>query len=106
MEIALESRAGTRGTHGYCGPVGNVSDERRERVTVMAEAGNEEWIALVDRVREHQDRAAFAELFRHFAPRVKAFLMKSSLCVERPPVETPSEEGYRANSKVARRPNS
>ncbi|WP_413720805.1 sigma-70 family RNA polymerase sigma factor [Silicimonas sp. MF1-12-2] len=43
----------------------------------MAEAGNEEWIALVDRVREHQDRAAFAELFRHFAPRVKAFLMKS-----------------------------
>ena len=77
MEIALESRAGTRGTHGYCGPVGNVSDERRERVTVMADAGNEEWIALVDRVREHQDRAAFAELFRHFAPRVKAFLMKS-----------------------------
>lgn len=43
----------------------------------MAEAGNEDWIALVDRVREHQDRAAFAELFRHFAPRVKAFLMKS-----------------------------
>lgn len=29
------------------------------------------------RVRDHQDRAAFAVLFRHFAPRVKAFLMKS-----------------------------
>ena len=43
----------------------------------MAEAGNEEWIALVDRVREHQDRPAFAELFRHFAPRVKAYLMKT-----------------------------
>ncbi|MEO0487447.1 MAG: sigma-70 family RNA polymerase sigma factor [Pseudomonadota bacterium] len=28
-------------------------------------------------IHEHQDRAAFAALFRHFAPRVKAFLMKS-----------------------------
>ena len=29
------------------------------------------------RVRDHQDKAAKAALFRHFAPRVKAFLMKS-----------------------------
>ena len=28
-------------------------------------------------VRDAQDRLAFAALFRHFAPRVKAFLMKS-----------------------------
>ncbi len=28
-------------------------------------------------VRDHQDREAFAALFRHFAPRVKGFLMKS-----------------------------
>jgi RNA polymerase sigma factor (sigma-70 family) len=41
--------------------------------------GDEEvdWAALVLRVRDHQDRAAFAVLFRHFAPRVKGFLMKS-----------------------------
>ena len=31
----------------------------------------------VVRIRDHQDQAAFAELFRHFAPRVKAFLIKS-----------------------------
>ncbi|WP_343080687.1 sigma-70 family RNA polymerase sigma factor [Ostreiculturibacter nitratireducens] len=31
----------------------------------------------MQRVRDHADRAAFADLFRHFAPRVKAFLMKS-----------------------------
>jgi RNA polymerase sigma-70 factor (ECF subfamily) len=43
----------------------------------MTAVGNEEWVALVERVRAHQDRAAFAQLFRHFAPRVKAFLMKS-----------------------------
>jgi len=36
-----------------------------------------DWAALVLRVRDDQDRAAFAALFRHFAPRVKAFLMKS-----------------------------
>jgi RNA polymerase sigma-70 factor (ECF subfamily) len=29
------------------------------------------------RVRDHADQAAFAALFRHFAPRVKGFLMKS-----------------------------
>ncbi|WP_390915349.1 sigma-70 family RNA polymerase sigma factor [Pseudosulfitobacter sp. SM2401] len=29
------------------------------------------------RIRQHQDRAAFAELYEHFAPRVKGFLMKS-----------------------------
>jgi len=37
----------------------------------------EKWVALVGRVRDHQDREAFAALFRHFAPRIKGFLMKS-----------------------------
>jgi len=32
---------------------------------------------LLVRVRDGQDKAAFAALFRHFAPRVKGFLMKS-----------------------------
>jgi RNA polymerase sigma factor (sigma-70 family) len=36
-----------------------------------------DWAALVAQVRDHQDKAAFAALFRHFAPRVKGFLMKS-----------------------------
>lgn len=35
------------------------------------------WVALLLRVRDAQDRSAFAELFRHFAPRLKGFLMKS-----------------------------
>lgn len=38
---------------------------------------NAEFVALVERVRSDRDRAAFAALFRHFAPRVKAFLMRS-----------------------------
>ena len=36
-----------------------------------------QWVTLMQRIHTHRDRAAFAELFRHFAPRVKAFLMKS-----------------------------
>jgi RNA polymerase sigma factor (sigma-70 family) len=35
------------------------------------------WAALLDSVARRQDADAFAELFDHFAPRVKAFLMKS-----------------------------
>lgn len=40
-------------------------------------AANDNWIALIEKVRDAKDRAAFAALFQHFAPRVKAFLMKS-----------------------------
>ena len=42
-----------------------------------APVGNDEFVGLVDLIRAKQDRTAFAKLFRHFAPRVKAFLMKS-----------------------------
>lgn len=35
------------------------------------------WSDLVIRVRDHQDEEAFAQLFNHFAPRIKGFLMKS-----------------------------
>ncbi|PJF08625.1 RNA polymerase subunit sigma [Pseudorhodobacter sp. MZDSW-24AT] len=50
---------------------------KKGNLRVAAEAEQMDWSALVFRVRDHQDRAAFAALFRHFAPRVKAFLMKS-----------------------------
>lgn len=43
---------------------------------VQAEQVENDWTAALLRVRDQQDRAAFAALFRHFAPRVKAFLMK------------------------------
>jgi len=38
---------------------------------------NDRWVGCITQVRDAQDQAAFAELFNHFAPRVKAFLMKS-----------------------------
>lgn len=36
-----------------------------------------DWISHIDRIRDDRDQRAFAELFQHFAPRIKAFLMKS-----------------------------
>jgi RNA polymerase sigma factor (sigma-70 family) len=38
-----------------------------------------EWSAQLQAIRDQQDQAAFAALFRHFAPRVKAFLMRSGM---------------------------
>ena len=36
-----------------------------------------EWVVLLKKVADQQDKDAFTELFEHFAPRVKAFLIKS-----------------------------
>jgi RNA polymerase sigma factor (sigma-70 family) len=36
----------------------------------------DEWVSCLWRVRTSADRDAFARLFRHFAPRVKAFLIR------------------------------
>lgn len=49
----------------------------RKAVTRMATDGGTDWAQMIARVRDAQDKAAFAALFRHFAPRVKAFLMRS-----------------------------
>ena len=35
-----------------------------------------DWVACLLRIRDDRDEAAFVEVFRHFAPRVKAFLMR------------------------------
>jgi RNA polymerase sigma factor (sigma-70 family) len=36
-----------------------------------------QWVACVTAIAKDEDQASFARLFRHFAPRVKAFLIKS-----------------------------
>jgi len=47
------------------------------KVSVTDTAKRIEWTAQLEAVRDRRDQSAFAELFNHFAPRVKAFLMKS-----------------------------
>ncbi len=77
MDIAFESRGGIGGSQRYVGPITSLSQRGQDRVSAIGDAKNEQWVALVSRVREDKDRRAFAELFTHFAPRVKSFLMKS-----------------------------
>ncbi len=60
----------------YAAP-GQEVTRRKEGPAVQALDDMTDWAGLMARVRDHQDRAAFAALFRHFAPRVKSFLMKS-----------------------------
>jgi RNA polymerase sigma factor (sigma-70 family) len=55
----------------------NGAGHSANRSKLTVDGSDTDWTALVFRVRDHQDRAAFAALFRHFAPRVKGFLMKS-----------------------------
>lgn len=40
-------------------------------------SGRTEWLSHMRRISSHRDQAAFVEVFEHFAPRIKAFLMKS-----------------------------
>jgi RNA polymerase sigma-70 factor (ECF subfamily) len=50
----------------------------RQKDRVLGEVTDgTDWADLMVRVRDCRDRVAFAALFRHFAPRVKAFLVKS-----------------------------
>ncbi|MFW2589712.1 sigma-70 family RNA polymerase sigma factor [Sagittula sp. SSi028] len=35
------------------------------------------WAVILIRIRDHRDEAAFATLFEHYAPRIKAFLMRA-----------------------------
>jgi len=44
---------------------------------MAAEEKRAAWVGHMARIRDTQDQTAFVEVFRHFAPRVKAFLMKS-----------------------------
>ena len=50
----------------------------KRKATVEDQQGTESnWLTEMRRVRDHQDKMAFAALFNHFAPRIKGFLIKS-----------------------------
>jgi RNA polymerase sigma factor (sigma-70 family) len=50
---------------------------RRVKAAVAAETRETDWVDAMIRVRDARDQSAFAALFRYYAPRIKAFLMKS-----------------------------
>ncbi|MEO1179236.1 MAG: sigma-70 family RNA polymerase sigma factor [Pseudomonadota bacterium] len=42
----------------------------------LADVSDANWVAKMVAIAERQDQKAFAEVFRHFAPRVKSFLLR------------------------------
>lgn len=79
--LAPEKPDAWSAARAYVAP-GTGAGRRRERPVVTGRnEGNgpvdPDWAAMLALVRDRQDKAAFAALFRHFAPRVKGFLMKS-----------------------------
>lgn len=46
-------------------------------VSANGQSENSRWNACIARVRDDADEAAFADLFAHFAPRIKGYLIKS-----------------------------
>jgi RNA polymerase sigma-70 factor (ECF subfamily) len=58
-------------------PSGALSVSKAMGAVQGSDQADVKWIEAMLRVRDQRDPSAFAEVFRHFAPRVKAFLMKS-----------------------------
>jgi RNA polymerase sigma factor (sigma-70 family) len=80
-DMMLDAHALYLMADGTSGPAAGLRlHDRRDQKDVghvKDGAGEIDLVALVIRVRDHQDKDAFARLFRYFAPRVKGFLMKS-----------------------------
>ena len=66
---------GTEAT--YVAAAAGIALRRKKDGQVVNAEADTDWAGLLIRVRDKKDREAFAALFRHFAPRVKGFLMKS-----------------------------
>ncbi|NNK16382.1 MAG: sigma-70 family RNA polymerase sigma factor [Sulfitobacter sp.] len=67
----------TRSRVGTKGIVLNIAMDKQRPIQKTLTGSDPDWVALMQRVRDHQDRAAFSDLFTHFAPRIKGFLIKS-----------------------------
>ncbi|TQM91907.1 MAG: sigma-70 family RNA polymerase sigma factor [Roseinatronobacter sp.] len=62
VDMLLSEREGTR---------------RGKRQSAVNAQNGAKWVVLLEKVAAEQSTDAFTELFEHFAPRVKGFLMKS-----------------------------
>lgn len=58
-------------------PCKSVTRAGRAVVTVKDGSARMLWVEHMVRIRDDRDRRAFAEVFEHFAPRVKGFLMRT-----------------------------
>ena len=76
QELDTLAPAPRRAIHAPNTAQNRVKSQRPTR-TVRQSKDHLQWVACLQAIRDSQDQAQFAVLFQHFAPRVKAFLMKS-----------------------------
>lgn len=76
-ETFSKARSGFTPSGGMAARTSEAEAGERVSRTDMETTKRLEWNAEITAVREDRDQEAFARLFSHFAPRVKAFLMKS-----------------------------
>lgn len=67
--VVLTQNTGHTGVEPRSLKAKNLMDADKQKRTL--------WVSQMYAIRDSQDKAAFAEVFAHFAPRVKSFLMKS-----------------------------
>jgi RNA polymerase sigma-70 factor (ECF subfamily) len=70
-------RIAPSGSFARGAPAPGCGQAERAGALKITERTDLEWVACITAIAKDEDQAAFARLFRHFAPRVKAFLMKS-----------------------------
>lgn len=58
------------------GPQDNAKEQGKAASDTLGEAERARFADLLNAVAERQDRAAYAELFAYYAPRVKSYLMR------------------------------
>lgn len=75
--IPLANADAYRRVAQYAGAKAPLSNGAKAKVTQSGPKDRMAWVSHVEAIRDRKDQAAFAELFGYFAPRVKAFLMKS-----------------------------
>ena len=89
-EAPKSGRAGAQGGRAFPGAGlvwqdGNTSAgparvlPRREPGRMASGQDSEEFAALIEAIARRQDRAAFTRVFAHYAPRVKAYLLRLGL---------------------------
>ena len=79
MEHDIQNRPEISGASGrFPRPERSIGSKTRQIVVTGDSASTRMlWVGHMARIRDNKDRAAFSEIFDHFAPRVKGFLMKS-----------------------------
>ena len=73
----IDSEEATPGDAGFKARRDGNRTCGKTRVGLQTSEITADWVAHLRLIRDERDEAAFVEVFRHFAPRVKAFLMRS-----------------------------